>query len=90
MGEQYGSLKSKSYQGEIHSQLNLRCQRYSDEPAYENHLRQTPIRELSAWLSVGLGEAPKIWTLEVQEDCNFTKPEVIGYEDPTIVFTDLG
>jgi hypothetical protein len=39
---------------------------------------------------VGLGEAPKIWTLEVQEDYSFTKPEVIGYEDPTIVFTDLG
>ncbi|KAJ6185909.1 hypothetical protein N7519_007210 [Penicillium mononematosum] len=63
---------------------------YADEPAYEEHFRQIPIRELSAWLAVGLGEAPKIWTLEVQEDSSFTKPEVIGYEDPTIVFTDLG
>ncbi|KAJ9254619.1 hypothetical protein DTO027B5_8964 [Paecilomyces variotii] len=62
---------------------------YTDELAYEKHLQQPPIRDLGAWLAGGLGEEPKIWTLDVQEDSNFTKPEVTKHENPTIVFTEL-
>jgi quinol monooxygenase YgiN len=64
--------------------------RYADDSAYDNHLRQAPIQELRAWLPGGLGEPPQIWELDVQEDSTFTRLEVVGYENPVIVFTELG
>ncbi len=65
-------------------------ERYADGAAYENHMQQTSVQELGAWAAEGLAEAPKIWTLDVQETSSFTKSEVTKSADPTVVFTELG
>lgn len=65
-------------------------ERYADEAAFENHMQQTSVQELGAWAAKGLAEPPKIWTLNLQEDSSFTKPEVTQCADPTVVFTELG
>jgi quinol monooxygenase YgiN len=64
---------------------------YANKAAYDSHMAQPLVKEMIEWMSSGnvLAGEPQLYVLEYIEDKVFTKPEIVGLEDPHISFARI-